>query len=468
MKFSDSLKEFRKQNNLTQQELADKLFVSRSAIAKWEQDRGLPSEELLQQISTLMDVPLDQLIDNQQLRNTVIKNQRKLSKQKRIILLLLCVGFAALSVAVGLFIRNLKIAPPPTEPIEAVDSFYAIARVEDNVLYFDYDDTSLVDSRNTKLTKLFISTLSLDLEEKANLLCVNRYYVVCRVDTVKSYNHIKVFYKYIVSDGDWRDSVEISHIQIIDDYSGEPPAFKGLFFSITPYDKDYAPVPTIYGNYSEEAKSEALPSNVALYQKYPYILSQTEKPIPHNKTVYGHCFTSIVEKQTKFHPIYHYVTEQSISYEFSVLADTIYVYFLDDSEKGYYEYGTMNRDLTNYILEIETFLFTKENVANSIYKMNWTIKIRIGFRSEDVKATIYEYDATQTCIKTTTIYNQAELLNLNYIFMFSDQTRYANVYVTPVSSNWKNSYQKLIPGDSITVAIPNQYGIITPKKLHFY
>ena len=77
MKFSDSLKEFRKQNNLTQQELADKLFVSRSAIAKWEQDRGLPSEELLQQISTLMDVPLDQLIDNQQLRNTVIKNQRK-------------------------------------------------------------------------------------------------------------------------------------------------------------------------------------------------------------------------------------------------------------------------------------------------------------------------------------------------------------------------------------------------------
>ena len=47
MKFNEKIKNIRINSNLTQEEMAKKLYVSRSTIAKWEQDRGLPSVDLL-------------------------------------------------------------------------------------------------------------------------------------------------------------------------------------------------------------------------------------------------------------------------------------------------------------------------------------------------------------------------------------------------------------------------------------
>ena len=47
--FKDKLKELREKEGLSQQGLADKLFVSRSAIAKWENGNGIPSDEILKQ-----------------------------------------------------------------------------------------------------------------------------------------------------------------------------------------------------------------------------------------------------------------------------------------------------------------------------------------------------------------------------------------------------------------------------------
>ena len=43
MEFHEKLQELRKQKNLTQEELSEILFVSRTAISKWESGRGYPS-----------------------------------------------------------------------------------------------------------------------------------------------------------------------------------------------------------------------------------------------------------------------------------------------------------------------------------------------------------------------------------------------------------------------------------------
>ena len=51
MKLADYLKQYRKENNLTQQELADKLFVSKQAVSKWETERGLPDIETYKSLS---------------------------------------------------------------------------------------------------------------------------------------------------------------------------------------------------------------------------------------------------------------------------------------------------------------------------------------------------------------------------------------------------------------------------------
>ena len=63
MTFGEKLKEARKEAGLSQEQLAQKLSVSRSAVAKWESDKGMPDVNNLKAISQLLDVSVDYLLD---------------------------------------------------------------------------------------------------------------------------------------------------------------------------------------------------------------------------------------------------------------------------------------------------------------------------------------------------------------------------------------------------------------------
>ena len=62
MILSEKIKLLRKESHLTQEELAEKLDVSRQAITKWETGEGMPDVENLKQISELFDVTIDELV----------------------------------------------------------------------------------------------------------------------------------------------------------------------------------------------------------------------------------------------------------------------------------------------------------------------------------------------------------------------------------------------------------------------
>ena len=62
MEFNEKLQELRKSKSLTQEELAEALFVSRTAISKWEQGRGYPNLDSLKEISRFFSVSIDDLI----------------------------------------------------------------------------------------------------------------------------------------------------------------------------------------------------------------------------------------------------------------------------------------------------------------------------------------------------------------------------------------------------------------------
>ena len=62
MLFNEKLRMLRKESNLTQEELAEKLNISRQAITKWESGEGIPDIENLKQISILFKVSIDELI----------------------------------------------------------------------------------------------------------------------------------------------------------------------------------------------------------------------------------------------------------------------------------------------------------------------------------------------------------------------------------------------------------------------
>ena len=76
MTFGEKLKRMRSDNGLTQDELADKIFVTRTAISKWETDRGYPSIDSLKAISKLFSVSIDELISDDDIENKRALDER--------------------------------------------------------------------------------------------------------------------------------------------------------------------------------------------------------------------------------------------------------------------------------------------------------------------------------------------------------------------------------------------------------
>ena len=64
MEFGEKLQILRKEKQITQEELADSIFVSRTAVSKWESCRGYPSIESLKNIADFFSVSVDELLSN--------------------------------------------------------------------------------------------------------------------------------------------------------------------------------------------------------------------------------------------------------------------------------------------------------------------------------------------------------------------------------------------------------------------
>lgn len=62
MEFHEKLQALRKSRSLTQEELAEALFVSRTAVSKWESGRGYPNIDSLKEIARFFSVSVDELI----------------------------------------------------------------------------------------------------------------------------------------------------------------------------------------------------------------------------------------------------------------------------------------------------------------------------------------------------------------------------------------------------------------------
>lgn len=77
MEFNEKLQELRKRKELTQEELAELLYVSRTAISKWESGRGFPNIESLKAISKFFSVSLDELLSGEEILAIAEKDHKE-------------------------------------------------------------------------------------------------------------------------------------------------------------------------------------------------------------------------------------------------------------------------------------------------------------------------------------------------------------------------------------------------------
>ncbi len=68
MTFAEKLKNIRKQAGISQEQLAEKIGVSRQAVTKWETNTGIPDIENIMAISALFDISIDELLSNEKIQ----------------------------------------------------------------------------------------------------------------------------------------------------------------------------------------------------------------------------------------------------------------------------------------------------------------------------------------------------------------------------------------------------------------
>ena len=76
MNLADNLKKIRKENNLSQEDLADKLGVSRQSVSKWESKQAYPEMDKVLQLCKMFNLNIDDLL-NQDINDVNNKKQVK-------------------------------------------------------------------------------------------------------------------------------------------------------------------------------------------------------------------------------------------------------------------------------------------------------------------------------------------------------------------------------------------------------
>ena len=83
MEFNEKLQELRKQKGITQEELAESLYVSRTAISKWESGRGYPNIDSLKIIARFFGVTIDELLSGDELLTIAEEDTKQKEKHFR-------------------------------------------------------------------------------------------------------------------------------------------------------------------------------------------------------------------------------------------------------------------------------------------------------------------------------------------------------------------------------------------------
>lgn len=100
MEFNEKLQQLRKQRALTQEQLAAAIFVSRTAVSKWESGRGLPEIGSLRALAAFFGVSVDELLSSRE----ALEIGTKEGEKKRERLCDLTYGLLDISMAMLLFL----------------------------------------------------------------------------------------------------------------------------------------------------------------------------------------------------------------------------------------------------------------------------------------------------------------------------------------------------------------------------
>lgn len=119
MNMGDKIKQRRTELNMTQEQLAEKLSVSRSTVANWESGRNYPDLQLIASIADVLNLSLDELLreDCEMIRKIAqdTKCRKKQSWKIRVLSMLLAAALVAALIGAGQYISLFKTETEPAQ-----------------------------------------------------------------------------------------------------------------------------------------------------------------------------------------------------------------------------------------------------------------------------------------------------------------------------------------------------------------
>ncbi len=142
-KISETIKKIRKENKLTQKQLADKLNVTYQAVSKWENGLNIPDITILKEICTEFNIDINDLLDNK------INNKKKNIK---IISVSVLIIFILVLISISLFHRDDNYFKKTTSVTNEFTVDGSIASINNNTyinitsIVYNIEDNTIYDS----------------------------------------------------------------------------------------------------------------------------------------------------------------------------------------------------------------------------------------------------------------------------------------------------------------------------------
>ena len=108
MEFSEKLKELRSEKGISQAKLAVDIHISRSAVAKWENGLGLPSDESLKILAEYFGVGVGELLPDKSNEEILVEKNKTIARQKNAIIGISFGCALSLFVSVYVFVEPLR------------------------------------------------------------------------------------------------------------------------------------------------------------------------------------------------------------------------------------------------------------------------------------------------------------------------------------------------------------------------
>lgn len=108
MEFSEKLKELRGKKGISQAKLAADIHISRSAVAKWENGLGLPSDESLKMLAEYFGVGVGELLPDMSNEEMLVAKNKTIARQKNAIIGISFGCALSLFVSVYVFVEPLR------------------------------------------------------------------------------------------------------------------------------------------------------------------------------------------------------------------------------------------------------------------------------------------------------------------------------------------------------------------------